>query len=43
MGKIVEIKLGAYRSISKYELNDVQCNRDDFVILEVDRGSEYGQ
>lgn len=43
MGKIVQVQLGEYRSVYFYELNDVQCDRDDYVILEVDRGSEFGK
>ncbi len=43
MGKIVQVKLGAYRPVYCYDLNDVECERNDYVILEVDRGSEYGR
>lgn len=43
MGKLVQIKLGGYRQVEWYDLNAVECQRHDFVILEVDRGSEYGQ
>jgi len=43
MGKIVQIQLGEYRSVHFYDLNNVACNRDDYVILEVDRGSEFGK
>jgi cell fate regulator YaaT (PSP1 superfamily) len=43
MGKIVQIKLGEYRGIHNIDLNDVDCNRDDEVIVEVDRGMEFGK
>jgi len=43
MGKIIQIQLGEYRSVNSYELNDVPCRRDDYVILEVERGSEFGK
>lgn len=43
MGKIVQVQLGEYRTVNFYELNNVVCNRDDHVILEVDRGSEFGK
>jgi len=42
MGKVVEVKLGDYRSVVKVDLNNVDCQRDDYVILEVERGSEFG-
>ena len=43
MGKIVEVQLGEYRAVSFCDLNDVECHRDDYVILEVDKGSEFGR
>ncbi len=43
MGKIVEVKLGDYRPVIKADLNDIVCNRDDHIILEVERGSEFGR
>ena len=42
MGKIIQAQLGEFRPVSFYDLNDVDCNRDDHVILEVDRGAEFG-
>lgn len=42
MGKIVQVQLGEYRPVAFYDLNEVDCNRDDQVILEVDRGAEFG-
>ncbi|HQP09777.1 MAG TPA: stage 0 sporulation family protein [Candidatus Omnitrophota bacterium] len=43
MGKIVQIQLGEYRPVYFYELNDIECGRGDCVVLEVDRGSEFGK
>jgi len=43
MGKIVEIQLGEYRPVYLYRLNDVVCDRHDHVILEGERGSEFGK
>ena len=42
MGKIVQIQLGQYCPVQFYDLNEVECQRGDYVILEVERGSEYG-
>jgi len=43
MGKLIDVHLGEYRPVFKYDLNNVECQRDDIIILEVDRGSEYGR
>jgi len=43
MGKIVQIQLGEHRPVYFYNLNNVVCNRDDRVILEGERGSEFGR
>ena len=43
MGKIVEVQLGEYRSVYPYDLNDVDCQRGDCVILEIDKASEFGR
>jgi cell fate regulator YaaT (PSP1 superfamily) len=43
MGKIVQVQLGEYRSVYFYDLNDIECARNDYVVLEVDRGSEFGK
>ena len=42
MGKIIEVKLGDYRSVGLYDINDVECTRGDLVILEVESGTECG-
>jgi cell fate regulator YaaT (PSP1 superfamily) len=43
MGKIVQVQLGEYRPVFFYDLNNIACVRGDRVVLEVDRGSEFGQ
>ncbi len=43
MGQIVQIQLGEHRGIFSYDLNGVDCQRGDYVILDVDRGSEFGR
>ena len=43
MGQVIEVKLGEYRPVEVVDLSDVECQRDDYVILEVDRGSEFGR
>ena len=43
MGKIIEVQLGEYRPVYAYHQNDVACGRGDCVILEADRGSEFGR
>ena len=43
MGQIIQVQLGEYRPVYFYDLNNVTCNRGDYVILEIDRGSEFGK
>ncbi len=43
MAKIVQVQLGEYRPVYGYDQNDIGCTRGDIVIIEVDRGSEYGK
>ncbi len=43
MGKLIQVQVGEYRPVSFFDLNDVDCQRGDYVILEVERGSEFGQ
>src|SRR3989344_3387141 len=42
MGKIVQVQLGEYRDADHYDLTGVAWYRGDYVIREVDRGSEFG-
>jgi cell fate regulator YaaT (PSP1 superfamily) len=43
MAKIIEIRLGEYRGTTFFNANEVSCERGSFVILEVERGTEYGE
>jgi len=43
MGKIIEVQLGEYRGIGFYDQNDIDCNREDYVILEQDHVMEIGR
>lgn len=43
MGKIIEVQLGEYRAVSFYDQNDIECDRDDYVIIEQDRSMECGR
>jgi cell fate regulator YaaT (PSP1 superfamily) len=43
MGNMVEIQLGEYRPVYQYDLNGVDTRRGDLVILEVERGSDFGR
>ncbi len=42
MSQLIEVQLREYRGVGLYNLNGVECKRDDYVVLEHDRGSEYG-
>jgi cell fate regulator YaaT (PSP1 superfamily) len=35
--------MGEYRPVGLYDLNGVACQRNDYVIVDQDRGSEFGQ
>ena len=43
MSKVVKLQLGEYRPVYFYDLNAVECERGDYVIMEVERGSEFGK
>lgn len=43
MSKVVKLQLGEYRPVYFYDINGVECERGDYVIMEVDRGSEFGK
>ncbi len=43
MEKVVQVRLGEFRGISLYNLKDITCKRGDYVILNVDRATEYGK
>jgi len=43
MGKIVQVQVGEYRPVHAFDLGDIVCKRDDLVVIELDRGSEFGR
>lgn len=43
MGQLVEVKLGEYRPVAVYDANSITCKRGDMVIVEMDKGSEFGK
>ncbi|MFT5169487.1 MAG: cell fate regulator YaaT (PSP1 superfamily) [Candidatus Omnitrophota bacterium] len=43
MGKLVQVKLGEYRQAHFSDLNGIKCERDDYVVLDGERGSEFGR
>ncbi len=43
MAKVIQVRLGEFRPVFFYNIGDVACNRDDIVVLEIDRGTEFGK
>lgn len=43
MGNIVKIQIGEYRTVEPFDLGDTMCRRDDIVIMEYERSSEFGR
>src|SRR3989338_888359 len=43
MGPLVQVRLGHFRPVQFFHLNNVACNRGDIIILQVDRGQEHGE
>ena len=43
MEKVIEIQVGEYRNVGYFDLNGVECDRDDTVIVESDRSIEFGR
>jgi cell fate regulator YaaT (PSP1 superfamily) len=42
MSQLIQIKVGEYRSIFLFDQNSIVCKRDDIVVVEYEKGSEYG-
>jgi len=40
---LVQVQLGHFRPVYYFDLNGIECCRDDYVIVEVDRGTEFGR
>ncbi|MDP8266297.1 MAG: regulatory iron-sulfur-containing complex subunit RicT [Candidatus Aceula meridiana] len=43
MEKVVQVQLGEYRGVSLYNIRDMECKRGDYVVLNIDRGTEFGK
>lgn len=43
MGKIAQIQIGEYRGVEPFDLGDTMCRRDDIVVMEYERSSEFGR
>ncbi|MCK5581718.1 MAG: stage 0 sporulation protein [Candidatus Omnitrophica bacterium] len=43
MDKVIEVRVGDYRSVGFFDAKDVECDRGDYVILEVEKGTEFGE
>ncbi len=43
MGNLVEVQVGEYRSVSVHDANGVPCLRGDIVIMDVQKGFEFGK
>lgn len=43
MDQIVEVLLGDFRPVSCFDQNHVECQRGDLIIVEVERGTEFGK
>jgi len=43
MGQLIEVQLGEYRPVGAYDVNGIECHRNDIIILELDKGSEFGR
>ncbi len=43
MGKVIQVQVGEYRPVHWFDLGEISCKRDDMVIVELDRGSEFGR
>jgi cell fate regulator YaaT (PSP1 superfamily) len=43
MDRVVQIQLGEYRPVGLFDINSIEVSRGDIVIVEVERGSEFGR
>lgn len=43
MGNIVKIQIGEFRTVEPFDLGDTMCLRNDIVIVEYERSSEFGR
>lgn len=43
MAKIIQVHLGEFRPVGFFTLEEINCQRDDYVILQAEQASEYGR
>jgi cell fate regulator YaaT (PSP1 superfamily) len=43
MAQLIQVKIGEYRPIALFDQNNVECKRNDIVIIEFEKGFEYGK
>lgn len=43
MGKLIQVKLGEHRPVLFFDMSSTECVRDDYVIIEMERSSEFGR
>ncbi len=43
MAKIIQVQIGHFRGVSAFDLNDISCDRDDYVILDTGKVTEMGR
>jgi cell fate regulator YaaT (PSP1 superfamily) len=43
MGKIVQVQVGEYRPVHWFDLGELNAKRDEMVVVELERGSEFGR
>jgi len=43
MGKMIQVQVGEYRPVLAFDLGEIAAKRDDMVIVELERGSEFGR
>src|SRR5205085_1091690 len=42
-GQLIQVKVGEYRSVVLFDQNEIVCKRENIVIVEFEKGFEYGQ
>ncbi|MEI7998210.1 MAG: regulatory iron-sulfur-containing complex subunit RicT [Candidatus Omnitrophota bacterium] len=43
MGQLIEVRIGEFRPVVLFDQNDFVCKRDNIVIMDFEKGLEYGQ
>jgi cell fate regulator YaaT (PSP1 superfamily) len=43
MAKVIDVRIGEDRGVNSFDMNDVDCNKGDCVIVELDRSTEFGR